>query len=223
MWRRNFPARGSGFPTILSVYGEKGEMERAGRRWLAHAAPPPGRVRRRESRAIEDGLGWWVRSGVAGAPGSGAGRPGSSLGHRRTSGPSAPGSGGPATRCAPRRRGAVTGAPGLRGRTEAAGNSVLGARLCLSGLSTPGVPRRTTSRKGGCPRRGCSLPGWGGAGAPPPRLRFRAGRRRPRLQRPRWKAPCATGSRAARAPPPSSPFPDPGSPAGRPGGQSAGR
>lgn len=51
---RNFPARGLPCPrpagTALSVYGEKGEMEKAGRR-LASAAPPRGRFSRLESGA----------------------------------------------------------------------------------------------------------------------------------------------------------------------------
>lgn len=78
---------GSRFPAILSVYGEKGEMEKAGRRRLASAAPPLGRLRRRESGADEGGLGSLVRSSPEEALRSGAGRPGSSLCHLRTSGP----------------------------------------------------------------------------------------------------------------------------------------
>lgn len=78
---------GSGFPAILSVYGEKGEMEKAGRRRLAFAAPPLGRLRRPESRADTGGPGSLVRSGLDDAPRSGASRPGSSLCHRQTSGP----------------------------------------------------------------------------------------------------------------------------------------
>lgn len=78
---------GSGFPAILSVYGEKGEMEKAGRRRLASAAPPLGWLRRCESGADEGGLGSLVRSSPEEAPHSGTGRPGSSLYHLRTSGP----------------------------------------------------------------------------------------------------------------------------------------
>lgn len=83
---------GSGFPATrqsLSVYGEKGEMEKAGRRRLASAAPPLGRLRRRESGADEGGPAWGslVRCALDDAPRSGAGRPGSSFYCRRTSVP----------------------------------------------------------------------------------------------------------------------------------------
>lgn len=78
---------GSGFPAILSVYGEKGEMEKAGRRRLVSAAPPFDRLRRRESGADEGGPGSLVRSGRDDAPRSGACRPGSSLCHCWTLGP----------------------------------------------------------------------------------------------------------------------------------------
>lgn len=74
-------SRGSGFPATrqpLSVYGEKGEMEKAGRRRrVASAAPPLGRLRRRESGADEGGRGSLVRSARDDAPRAGAGRPGS--------------------------------------------------------------------------------------------------------------------------------------------------
>lgn len=135
----------SGFPTILSVYGEKGEMERAGGRWLAHAAPPPGRVRRRESgpsRAAWAGLSapglttHLAREPVAQAPASATAAP---------RGPSASGSGAPVTRCAPSRRGAAAGAPGLRGRTEAAGNSGLGGSGVSFWSQPCGIPQRFTS------------------------------------------------------------------------------
>lgn len=88
---------GSGFPATrqcLSVYGVKGEMEKAGRRRLASAAPPLGRLRRRESGTNEGGLGWrlgleaprsLVHSGRDDAPRPGIGRPGSSFRCRRTS------------------------------------------------------------------------------------------------------------------------------------------
>lgn len=52
--RTEFPSAGAlAYPAsqqALSVYGEKGEMEKAGRR-LASTAPPRGRFRRRESGA----------------------------------------------------------------------------------------------------------------------------------------------------------------------------
>lgn len=52
--RTEFPSAGAlAYPAsrqALSVYGEKGEMEKAGRR-LASTAPPRGRFRRRESEA----------------------------------------------------------------------------------------------------------------------------------------------------------------------------
>lgn len=58
--RTEFPSAGARASTAngqsLSVYGEKGEMEKAGRRRLASAAPPLGWLRRRESGADEDGL-----------------------------------------------------------------------------------------------------------------------------------------------------------------------
>lgn len=58
--RTEFPSAGTRASTAngqsLSVYGEKGEMEKAGRRRLASAAPPLGWLRRCESGADEDGL-----------------------------------------------------------------------------------------------------------------------------------------------------------------------
>lgn len=62
-------------------------MEKAGRRWLAYAAPPLGELRCPESGADEGGPGSLVLSGLDDAPRSGAGRPGSSLCHCRTLGP----------------------------------------------------------------------------------------------------------------------------------------
>ena len=88
---------GSGFPATrqsLSVYGVKGEMEKAGRRRLASAAPPLRRLRRRESGADEGGQDVrpelaaprsLVRSGPDNAPRSGADRPGSGVCCRRIS------------------------------------------------------------------------------------------------------------------------------------------
>nr|XP_055208362.1 uncharacterized protein LOC129524927 [Gorilla gorilla gorilla] len=58
-------------------------MEKSGRRWLASAAPPLGRLRRRESGAEQGGLGVratrvsLVRSALDCAPRSGVRRPGS--------------------------------------------------------------------------------------------------------------------------------------------------
>ena len=87
---------GSGRPAsrrALSVYGEKGEMEKAGRRRLESAAPPLGRLRRRDSGADEGGPGARAAQGSFGssdldcAPRSGAGRPGSLFCCRRAWGP----------------------------------------------------------------------------------------------------------------------------------------
>lgn len=87
---------GSGCPAsrrALSVYGEKGEMEKAGRRRLESAAPPLGRLSLGESGADEGGPGERAargslgRSGLDNAPRSGAGRPGSGFCRRGTSGP----------------------------------------------------------------------------------------------------------------------------------------
>lgn len=77
----------------LSVYGEKGEMEKAGRRRLESAAPPLGRLRRRDSGADEGVPGARAAPGslgssdLDGAPRSGAGRPGSRFCCRRAWGP----------------------------------------------------------------------------------------------------------------------------------------
>ncbi|XP_045867844.1 uncharacterized protein LOC123946526 [Meles meles] len=168
-------------------------MEKAGRRWLASAAPPLGRLRRRESGADEGGLGGppglevprsLARSGRDDAPRSGVGRPGSSFRCRRTS----LDSGGWATSSAPSRRG-----PRLQ-RSARQVTPRSGASGCLRGRSPAGRPRPP----GEFPGSG----GWGrvrhprcGASA------VLAGRR---CSRHSWKAPCARVSRGADSG--SSPF-----------------
>lgn len=77
----------------LSVYGEKGEMEEAGRRRLESAAPPLGRPRSCESGADEgspgarEARGSLDRSGPNSAPTLRGGSPGSRSCRRRTWGP----------------------------------------------------------------------------------------------------------------------------------------
>lgn len=148
-------------------------MERAGRRWLAYAAPPLGELRGRESGAHEGGWGSLVLSSLDDAPRSGAGRPGSSLCRHRTLGPR-----GTQLQRAWRLlrtelSGVLAGAPSLWGRTEAAGNSEFGVSwvpLCLSPLDTPAVLnlKGRVFPAGGRPR------GSGGGGVrAAPWLRFR--------------------------------------------------
>lgn len=149
-------------------------MERAGRGWLAHSAPPPGWVRLRESGPSRTGWAGWsapvltthlAPEPVAQAPASATAGP---------RGPSASGSGAPLTRCAPSRRGAVAGAPGLRGRTGAAGNSVLGGSGVSFGRSPAGYPSGSHLEREGVPGGVADSRARGGEGVrAAPRLRFR--------------------------------------------------
>lgn len=206
---------GSGFPATrqsVSVYGVKGEMEKAGRRRLASAAPPLGRLRRRESGADKGGLGGQpglevprslVRSGRDDAPRSGIGRPGSSFRCRRTS---------PSPRARLRGGWATGGAPSRLGAAAAAlrppGNPPFGDFWVSLWWQPSREPRRSSA---GAPGRGVNSRAPGGGGVP-------AGRATalPRFSRVAAAAGTAgkhlaQGSHGVQTPtpPPSSAFPDP--------------
>lgn len=171
---------GSGFPATrqcLSVYGVKGEMEKAGRRRLASAAPPLGRLRRRESGTDEGGLGWrphahWcTRVGTTRrAPGSVSLSPASAAAGPRCPGALDSGGGGPL-----RAHRAVRG-PRLQ---RSARQVTLRSRAsgCLCDRSPPACPDgpHPEARAPGAEGRTPGL--WEVGACPPPALlRFRGSR-----------------------------------------------